>query len=274
MTRIHPSRAIRVLAPAQPAGPSVTNTAGTLDAKARQFGALYEDACVRATRSKSRDDDPNGNLQGYPDNPEPGETESETSHGVATVTESLSSTLEATQPFIPPATLSPLPILSTETRALLANKAKPHIVTVRHAIGSGVQRKGRDYDRTRAFHQHEENDAQNAVATPSVYLQSGPSGTHVSEHVLLTSHIAERVASLCVNSVIRKTNPLEVRLTLDPAILPGAELHLHLSGSALSLRFSSTDPHARTLMYDNLGALDTRLRKLLDSDMSVIITVT
>jgi type III secretion control protein HpaP len=92
----------------------------------------------------------------------------------------------------------------------------------------------------------------------AVYLQQ--------QHFLdLSRRIAAEVAAFCGNRTIAQAGTWDVRLPLDPAVLPGTLLLLSLSPLCLSLRFDVDDVHTRQLLLHHCGVLERELISLLDA---------
>jgi type III secretion control protein HpaP len=92
----------------------------------------------------------------------------------------------------------------------------------------------------------------------AVYLQQ--------QHFLdLSRRIAGEIAAFCGNPSVSQAGTWDVRLPLDPAVLPGTLLLLSLSPMCLLLRFDVDDVNTRQLLLQNCGMLERELISLLDA---------
>jgi type III secretion control protein HpaP len=92
----------------------------------------------------------------------------------------------------------------------------------------------------------------------AVYLQQ--------QHFLdLSRRIASEIAAFCGNRSISQAGTWDVRLPLDPNVLPRTLLLLTLSPVCLSLRFDVNDVHTQQLLLHHCALLERELISLLDA---------
>jgi type III secretion control protein HpaP len=92
----------------------------------------------------------------------------------------------------------------------------------------------------------------------AVYLQQ--------QHFLdLSQRIAGQIAAFCGNPSISQAGTWDVRLPLDPNVLPRTLLLLTLSPVCLSLRFDVNDVHTQQLLLHHCTLLERELISLLDA---------
>jgi type III secretion control protein HpaP len=92
----------------------------------------------------------------------------------------------------------------------------------------------------------------------AVYLQQ--------QHFLqLSGRIAGEIAAFCGNRSVSQAGTWDVRLPLDPEVLPGTLLLLSLSPLCLSLRFDVDDVNTKQLLLHHCGVLERELISLLDA---------
>jgi type III secretion control protein HpaP len=124
-----------------------------------------------------------------------------------------------------------------------------------------------DVDTQRDDHQHDEAtedrlaDRIGSVCAPIVdaaYRQQG-------QFIDLTARVAREVAAFCANRAITQSGNWEVRMPLDPRILPETTLYLTLSPRCLQLRFDTQDASSRQLLLQHGRMLDRELSALLDA---------
>lgn len=81
--------------------------------------------------------------------------------------------------------------------------------------------------------------------------------------VMLVDHLANRVADFCTDPAVLAQGHWEIRLALDPAILPGCTLVLTLSHFDLTLRFEAELIRSKQLILHHGDVLKHRLEVLL-----------
>jgi type III secretion control protein HpaP len=92
----------------------------------------------------------------------------------------------------------------------------------------------------------------------AVYLQQ--------QHFLtLSRRIAAEIAAFCGNRSVSQSGTWDVRLPLDPNVLPGTLLLLSLSPVCLSLRFEVADVNTKQLLLHHSSVLQRELTTLLDA---------
>jgi type III secretion control protein HpaP len=92
----------------------------------------------------------------------------------------------------------------------------------------------------------------------AVYLQQ--------QHFLdLSRRIAGEIAAFCGNRSISQAGTWDVRMPLDPDVLPRTLLLLSLSPVCLSLRFDVNDVQTQQLLLHHCGLLERELISLLDA---------
>jgi type III secretion control protein HpaP len=100
-----------------------------------------------------------------------------------------------------------------------------------------------------------------AVCAPSVdaaYRQQEP-------FIALIGRVAREVTAFCAHRAITQSGNWEVRMPLDPRILPETTLYLTLSPHCLQLRFDTQDASSRQLLLQHGQMLDRELSALLDA---------
>lgn len=86
-----------------------------------------------------------------------------------------------------------------------------------------------------------------------------------NQFIQLTARVAREVAAFCANRAITRSGNWEVRLPLDPKLLPDTTLYLTLSPLCLQLRFDAQDPSSRQLLLQHSHLLERELTELLDA---------
>lgn len=86
-----------------------------------------------------------------------------------------------------------------------------------------------------------------------------------NQFIELTARVAREIAAFCANRAITQSGNWEVRLPLDPKVLPDTTLYLTLSPLCLQLRFDAQDPSSRQLLLQHSRLLDRELTLLLDA---------
>nr|WKF60271.1 hypothetical protein HUO10_004792 [Paraburkholderia busanensis] len=81
----------------------------------------------------------------------------------------------------------------------------------------------------------------------------------------LTARVAREIAAFCANRAVTQSGNWEVRLPLDPDVLPDTTLYLTLSPLCLQLRFDAQDPSSRQLLLQHSRLLERELTQLLDA---------
>lgn len=81
----------------------------------------------------------------------------------------------------------------------------------------------------------------------------------------LTARVAREIAAFCANRAVTQSGNWEVRLPLDPNVLPDTTLYLTLSPLCLQLRFDAQDPSSRQLLLQHSHLLERELIRLLDA---------
>lgn len=86
-------------------------------------------------------------------------------------------------------------------------------------------------------------------------------------------HLANRVAEFCNAPSIMAGGPWEIRLPIDPSVLPDTSLWLRLAARQLNLRFESLDVLSRQLLRDNKQTLAEKLAAALRDKYDIDIEV-
>ncbi|WP_051983633.1 type III secretion system protein SctP [Burkholderia pyrrocinia] len=81
--------------------------------------------------------------------------------------------------------------------------------------------------------------------------------------VELMRFVAAHVADFCSDAAVLENGNWTVRLRLDPDLLPGCTLELHLSYFDLALRFDADAPDIRQLVCRHVHVLHEQLANLL-----------
>lgn len=270
MTRIRSPREIRITPPAMPATGAAPHGAyaSAQAAKpwtAQHFGALYDTARERnggGTGDESSGQDPSedtgdGKKGPARDGPSVDEIRSST-----TLPDAAAGGMPPTPlPDVPP--LLPLHPLSGVLAALGKNP---------RSLADDSGSVGRKPTSASACHKSP-NDARDASQDEKLRVHAMRRCAQAAEGDLLAQHLAENVARFCTSPAITRAGQWEIAVELDPAILPRTELHLSLSGAALTLRFDSRDPRGRQLICDNSNELKIRLEAHLGGRIAVDVTV-
>ena len=93
----------------------------------------------------------------------------------------------------------------------------------------------------------------------------------------LAEFLLERVADFCTDDAVLSQGNWEIRLKLDPAVLPECTLYLRLSHFDLTLRFETASAKSKRLVSDHGELLKNRLEALLQSqgvtrDVAILVT--
>ncbi|MBW0447176.1 hypothetical protein EN871_24035 [bacterium M00.F.Ca.ET.228.01.1.1] len=272
MTRICSAREIRIT-PAVPArnGPvseraDSCSVAADKGADVQRFGALYDAARQRtgngAEDHASDDDSPQG---GAHDQADEARDDGTGSHAPFAREPAQADA----PPTMPLPSVPPLPPLHPLSNALLALRKHGRTSA---ADSSGIQRKSANASPGRSV-LSEPPGSSAKTADELLGIQMIRRCAQAAEGDLLAQHLAEHVAGFCTSPAVRRTGQWEIAVELDPSILPRTQLHLCLSGSALSLRFDSRDPRGRQLICDNSNELKSRLEARLGGQIAVEVTV-
>ncbi|RQV07345.1 hypothetical protein DF047_16740 [Burkholderia cenocepacia] len=81
--------------------------------------------------------------------------------------------------------------------------------------------------------------------------------------VELMRFVAAHVADFCSDAAVLENGNWTIRLRLDPDLLPGCTLELHLSYFDLALRFDADAPEIRQLVCRHVHVLHEQLANLL-----------
>ncbi|MCR4469766.1 MULTISPECIES: type III secretion system protein SctP [unclassified Burkholderia] len=267
MTRIRSTREIRITPPVPPRTDTAPHTAdrcvrssvsSETDPDVQRFGLLYDAARQRS--SNGEEDQTSGH--GSPDDNARDDGFHQDAHAD---TSSLDGAAALDTPPSPLPVMPPLPPLHPLSGALMALR-KGRRASVADSGGT-ANASGR-----RMTREHPP-DSHDAIPDELFGIQMVRRCARAAEGDLLAQHLAEQVAGFCTSPAVRRTGQWEIAVELDPSILPRTQLHLSLSGSALTLRFDSRDPRARQLICDNGNELKTRLQARLDSRIAVEVTV-
>ncbi|CAB3725567.1 type III secretion system protein SctP [Paraburkholderia rhynchosiae] len=281
MTRIRSTREIRITPPVVPRTgaaahtSAMSGTSGTFatsdDAHpdAQRFGALYDAARQRAGNDAgeqtSQDDSPDDHARDQDT-----QARDKRLHDDAcadTACPDAPAVVSTPLPMLPP--LPPLHPLSGALAALRKNRrtsaADSHGMA-RETGGSSTRQKTPNA-------MGDQDDPHDASPDDQLGIRMIRRCAQAAEGDLLTQHLAEHVAGFCTSPAVKRTGQWEIAVELDPSILPRTELHLSLSGSALTLRFDSRDPRGRQLICDNSNELKTRLEARLGGQIAVDVTV-
>lgn len=93
------------------------------------------------------------------------------------------------------------------------------------------------------------------------------------ESNLRMEYLASVVAKFCNSPSIAEGGGWELRIGLNPSVLAETKLFLQLSSYRLLLRFETENPRSKSLIYDNIKELGTKLHSLMGEKIDVEVTV-
>jgi type III secretion control protein HpaP len=176
---------------------------------------------------------------------------------------------------MPSAVTSHTATLTAELAAELGSRMAQAIATL--ARGSGPGEAGADNTAQDGTDSTDGKDAPESADAPDGIRRTPLEPRHAAApvhgalavpgtpqyQVELVRYLADTVARFCSDPAVAHGEGWQVRLSLDPAVLPDTTLHLNLSPSWLLLRFESDDARSRALVSNHQAVLEQALAKTL-----------